>query len=114
MTGPTGGPATPRVSRRTRLADAAALLLLGSGAAVYLYAHFRMGELAAGRMTYEHMPKPGSNWNIAVWNRLVTTSRVGLGLAGAGVLAGIAAFAFHFLERRSTPDNAQADHPRPS
>jgi hypothetical protein len=111
VTAPTGGPAATRVSRRTRLVDAAALLLIVGGAAVYLYAHYRMGELAAGRMTFDRMPKPGTNWNLAVWNDLVTTSRVGLGLAGAGIAVGLVSFVRHLLERRSASTDAQADHP---
>lgn len=114
MTAPAGRPPARRVSRVVRLGDAAALLLLGGGAVVYLYAQVRMGELAAGRMPYERMPKPGSDWNIAVWSRLITISRVGLGLAGAGVAVGVASFVRHFLERRSHSDNAQADDSRPS
>ena len=59
MTASSDGPAATRVRRHTRMLDAAALLLIVSGAAVYLYAHYRMGELAAGRMPYTRMTKSG-------------------------------------------------------
>lgn len=111
MTASSDGPAATRVRRHTRMLDAAALLLIVSGAAVYLYAHYRMGELAAGRMPYSRMAKSGASWNITVWGNLVTTSRVGLGLAGAGVAVGIVSFARHLLEQRSASRNAEADHP---
>lgn len=90
--------------------DAAALLLVLGGAAAYLYAQHRMGELAAGRMRYQRISGPDGGWNVAVWSRLMTTSRVGLGLAGAGIALGVASFARHFLERRPAPVHEQEDH----
>jgi hypothetical protein len=90
--------------------DAAALLLVLGGAAAYLYAQHRMGALAAGRMQYQRISGPGGGWNVAIWGRMITTSRVGLGLAGAGVALGVVSFARHFLERRPAPVHEQEDH----
>lgn len=104
-----GWPALARASRRTRAIDAAALLLLVGGAAVYMYAEYRMGQLADGKIRIVRSPRAGGFDTVLVWEQLLTTSRVGLGLAIAGLVAGVGAFANHYRERRSALAHEQAN-----
>jgi hypothetical protein len=110
VTNDSGEAAGPRAFRGSRLADAAALLLIASGAAVYLYAQHQMGELAAGRMRHTQLTGPDGGWNLTVWGNLIRTSRIGIGLTGAGVAIGVASFASTLIRRSSARAHAQEDH----
>ena len=52
MTRDASRPRTSGVGRAGRLGDTAALVLVVSGAAVYAYAQYRMGQLAAGLASF--------------------------------------------------------------
>ena len=115
MTRDASRPRTSGVGRAGRLGDTAALVLVVSGAAVYAYAQYRMGQLAAGRMIHDQMSSPGIGWNLTTWGRMVSLSRAALVLIGAGVATGLASFVVHVIQKRHpAPAHEQENHSRPA
>lgn len=111
MSESSGRPAPAQVGRLARLIDLAALVCLVAGVGMYVYAQQGMKALAAGRMRYAQLSGQEGGWNLTHWSNLLLTSRVGLGLASAGVVIGIAAFVHHLRARKPIATDEQADHP---
>ena len=115
MTRDASRPRTSGVGRAGRLGDTAALVLVVSGAAVYAYAQYRMGQLAAGRMVHDQMSGPEGGWNLTMWGRMVSLSRAALVLIGAGVATGLASFVVHVIQKRHpAPAHEQENDSRPA
>ena len=74
------------VSRRDRLTDLAALVLLLAGIALYLDAGARMRTISG--YSYRHPGPPGESQLVAA-DRARTESYAGLGLAAFGVVVGV-------------------------
>jgi hypothetical protein len=85
------------VSRRDRLTDLAALVLLLAGIALYLDAGVRMRAISA--YSYQH-PGPRGESQLAAADRARTESYGGLGLAAFGVIVGMGSALRH---ARGTP-----------
>jgi hypothetical protein len=80
------------VSRRDRLTDLAALVLLLAGIALYLDAGARMRTISG--YSYRHPGPPGESQLVAA-DRARTESYAGLGLAVLGVGVGVASALRH-------------------
>ena len=80
------------VSRRDRLTDLAALLLLLAGIALYLDAGARLRTIAG--YSYQH-PGPRGESQLVAADRARTESYAGLGLAVVGVAVGVASALRH-------------------
>lgn len=113
MSDPAGRPAQ-QVGRVTRVLDTAALLLLVSGAALYVYAQYRTGRIAAGDMPHGSLAGAGGGWNVEAVDRLARLSRIAVGVASGGLLLGLAAFIRHTILRHPAPIHEQADDSRSS
>jgi hypothetical protein len=83
------------VSRRDRLLDAGALLLMLLGAALYLFAALKLHAIS--QYTYKH---PGPPNALGAADRARYASYVGVGLVVAGNLLGMAAAGLHGWGRR--------------
>jgi hypothetical protein len=80
------------LTRRDRLVDIAALLLIAGGVALYLWSAGRFNEIA--RLSYAHPGPPGSS-ALAAADRARYASYAGLGLVVAGLATGAAGAVIH-------------------
>ena len=87
----------PTVSRRDRLTDLAALLLLLAGIAIGLHAGMRLGGIA--KLSYQH-PGPAGQSALAAADRARYESYAGIGVAILGCVVGVAS-ALRHARRRS-------------
>jgi hypothetical protein len=83
------------VSRRDRLLDAGALLLILLGAALYLFAALKLHAIS--QYTYKH---PGPPNALGAADRARYVSYAGVALVVAGSLTGMVAAGLHGLRRR--------------
>jgi hypothetical protein len=83
------------VSRRDRLLDAGALLLIVLGAALYLVAAFKLHAIS--RYTYKH---PGPPHALDAADRARYASYLGVGLVVAGSVLGMIAAGLHGWRRK--------------
>jgi predicted membrane channel-forming protein YqfA (hemolysin III family) len=84
------------VSRRDRLLDAGALLLIILGAALYLVAAFKLHAIS--QYTYKH---PGPPHALDAADRARYASYLGVGLVVAGSILGMIAAGLHGWRRKT-------------
>jgi hypothetical protein len=86
----------PTVSRRDRLTDLAALLLILAGVAIGLHAGMRLGGIA--KLSYRH-PGPQGQSALAAADRARYESYVGVGVAILGCIVGVTSAVLHARRR---------------
>jgi hypothetical protein len=98
------------VGRLSRRIDAASLLLILAGAALFLHAYLGM---EAVRNTADAPFVRGTMEAFALTNRYLRLKRqsyLALGLVGAGIMVGLSAAAHaHKIARRAMPDTQQPE-----
>jgi hypothetical protein len=86
----------PTVSRRDRLTDLAALVIILAGIALYLDGTARLR--AIGQLSYQH-PGPRGQSALAAADRARYESNAGIALAVAGALVGVSSALSHARRR---------------
>jgi len=86
------------------------MALVVAGGGLYMYAQYGMQQLARGRMRYQSVHGPDGGMNLAVWGDLLRLSRLGVGLAAAGVAVALVSFVRHRRTSSRAPIHEQADH----
>jgi hypothetical protein len=85
-----------KVSRRDRQADLAALLIIATGTALYLFAAFRLHTISLYSKT-----NPGPPGALDAADRARYTSYLGVALIGLGCVVSVAAAGLHQWRRRA-------------
>ncbi|HEV7991774.1 MAG TPA: hypothetical protein VGP25_08120 [Gemmatimonadaceae bacterium] len=85
-----------QVSRRDRQADLAAVLIIAGGAALYIFAAFRLHTISLYSKT-----NPGPPGALDAADRARYASYAGVALVGVGCLVSVAAAALHQWRRRA-------------
>jgi hypothetical protein len=100
-----------KVPAASRTIDRASMTLIALGAAIYIFAWVRMEELRT-RVHTDFVPfQTELNERTREHARLSRTSRIGLFLAGTGVLVGVSAaiHAYISVRRKPDPESASAE-----
>jgi len=101
--------AVPRDGRQRAL-NLAALLLVGLGIGLYLYALWRMNHISGGDAIRSAGDAAFGPQNLDRWHALNRLSTIGIGITVAGLVAVLGAALRHALRARRFRDHGLSDH----